>query len=75
MVNVFVTNLRLLACFPLRFGHLWAPQELVWAPLGTSQWTLAVTRGHLKVLANTALSSKILGAGDENRTRVLSLGS
>jgi len=34
-----------------------------------------VTRGHLKVLANIALSSKVLGAGDENRTRVLSLGS
>jgi hypothetical protein len=28
------------------FGHLWALRESVWAPMGTSQWSLAVTRGY-----------------------------
>jgi hypothetical protein len=34
-----------------------------------------VTTGHLKTLVIIGLSMKFLGAGDENRTRVLSLGS
>ena len=46
----------------------------VWAPMGTSQWSLVVTRGHSwslsvtrgqsKALEMIALSTKIVGAGD-----------
>ena len=49
-----------------RFGHLWALHS------GHS-WSLVVTRGHSKVLESIALSTKIVGAGDGDRTRMASL--
>jgi hypothetical protein len=36
---------------------------------------VAANDGHFKGLILISFSTKILGAGDENRTRVLSLGS
>src|SRR5580692_4775809 len=49
-----------------QFGHLWALHS------GHS-WSLVVTRGHSRVLETLALSTKILRAGDGNRTRMASL--
>ena len=36
-------------------------------------WSLVVTRGHSKVFETIALSTKIVGAGDGDRTRMASL--
>jgi hypothetical protein len=41
--------------------------------MGTSQWSLSVTRGQSKAPEIIALSTKIVGAGDGDRTRMASL--
>jgi hypothetical protein len=72
-----------------KVNHSWLERLNFWALLGhyagtnghylgTKQRATAVNRGHQwssKTLAIIGVSVKILGAGDENRTRVLSLGS
>jgi hypothetical protein len=61
------------------FGHL---RESWLRDLGNYGHFPAVTpgrrwfnHGYMKALEMTALLGKVVGAGDENRTRVLSLGS
>jgi hypothetical protein len=38
-------------------------------------WSFMATSGHIQTVAVKGFSTNSLGAGDENRTRVLSLGS
>ena len=54
-------------------GIVWASSGIVWACNRGQQWSLAVTDGQLKVLEDIALSTKIVGAGDGDRTRIASL--
>ena len=61
--------------FFAKFLSVWALLGHHWA-LNTGQLRLqVVTTGQPKLLTSIGLWMKVLGAGDENRTRVLSLGN
>jgi hypothetical protein len=55
------------------YGHLINPFGHLWAPHSGHSWSLRDNVGQTKVLATIALSKKICGAGDGDRTRMASL--
>jgi hypothetical protein len=55
------------------YGHLVRPFGHLWALHSGHSWSLTVTRGQSKALEIIALSTKIVGAGDGDRTRMASL--
>ena len=56
-------------------GKVWAIAGKEWACNTGQWWYVTDSTGQSKAPANIGFSAKILGAGDGNRTRVLSLGS